>query len=569
MKKLLHLFLLIASGSWAGAQTTTTQTFNLQAGWNSIWLEVEPPNTDVNVVFAGLPVDAVWTFQKRLTTVDYIQDVNEPVWNRDEWLVHVPTNRIEAINNNLFHVFGYRPYLVRLTSAATLNVTGEPVIQNVPWAPDAYNLRGYPVDPAILPTFNNFFRHSSAHFSSVSNRLERIYKLNPSGNWILVGPGEPVQRGVAYWTYSRGGSDYQAPLMIDLGGVGSLDFAETVDQSAIRLINRTPGNVTATIRDQVPPAPLSYVQVNSSSGLEWLNLPAPLSSVVLASQPLDVRLAIRRGAITGPSYGSLLEIKDGTGTRWLVPARAQRRAAVAGASPRNYVGLWAGNITVNSVNEVNNLVNPSSPTATGSDFTLRLLLHVDNNGVTRLLREAIQLWKDGTTTNNAEGQAVTATRGRYLLVTDERLIPGLGGSVLRDGQMAGRRMSAAGFDFPTSADANYLPLNGAFGGTDPVTGSFVIPSTFARNPFLHRYHPDHDNLNVAFNAYREEAYNVTRSFELRFSPTNLTTTAATDYGYKVLTGTYRETVTGLNKASVIAGGVFRLNRVSEIGQLNQ
>jgi len=567
MKKLLHLLILIASTFWAGAQTTTTQTFNLQAGWNSIWLEVEPADTDVNAVFSGLPVDAVWTFQKRLTTVDYIQDVNEPVWNRDEWLVHVPTNRVEAINNNLLHVFGYRPYLVRLTSAATLNVTGEPVIQNVAWAPDAYNLRGYPVDPAALPTFSNFFRHSSAHYSS--NRLERVYKLNSSGNWILVGPGEQVQRGVAYWTYCRGGSDYQAPLMIELGGLGSVDFTETVDQSSVRLINRAPGNVTASIRDQSPPAPLSYAHVNGANGLEWLNLPASLSSIVPSSQPLAVRLAIRRGAMTGTRYGSLLEIKDGTGTRWLVPVKAQRQATVAGPSPRNYAGLWAGNITVSSVSEVNNSTNASAPTPTGSDFTLRLLLHVDNNGVTRLLREVIQLWQNGTTTNNPDGQAVTAARGRYLLVTDERLIPGLGGSVLRDGQMVGRRMSAAGFDFPTSPDANFLPLSGAFGGTAPVTGSFAMPPTSPRNPFLHRYHPDHDNLNATFNAYREEAYNITRAFELRFSPTNLTATAAPDYGYKVLTGTYRETVTGLNKASVVAGGVFRLNRVSEIGALNQ
>jgi hypothetical protein len=224
---------------------------------------------------------------------------------------------------------------------------------------------------------------------------------------------------------------------------------------------------------------------------------------------------------------------------------------------------------LNAVSEVNHATNPATPTPTGSEFNLRLLLHVDNSGVTRLLREVIQLWRDGTSVSNAAGEAVLATPGRYVLVTAEQLIPTLRGSVLRDGTMVGRRMSAAGFDFPTAADANFLQLTGAFGGPNPVTGSFAIPTTFARNPFLHRYHPDHDNLNVTFSAFREEAYAVTRAFELRFSATNLLAATSPDYGYKILTGTYRETVSGLNKSNVVVGGVFRLNRVSEIGVLNQ
>jgi hypothetical protein len=76
-------------------------------------------------------------------------------------------------------------------------------------------------------------------------------------------------------------------------------------------------------------------------------------------------------------------------------------------------------------------------------------------------------------------------------------------------------------------------------------------------------------LNATFNGFREEAYNITRAFELRFSSTNLAGVTTPDYGYKILSGTYRETVTGLNKSNVFAGGVFRLNRVSEIATLNQ
>ena len=38
-----------------------TQTFTLQPGWNSLWLEVQPENNDASVVFAGLPLESAWT----------------------------------------------------------------------------------------------------------------------------------------------------------------------------------------------------------------------------------------------------------------------------------------------------------------------------------------------------------------------------------------------------------------------------------------------------------------------------------------------------------------------------
>ena len=567
MKNFIHFFVLLLLALGARAQTTT-QSFNLQAGWNSIWLEVAPANTEINSVFAGLPVEAVWTFSQRLTAVDFIQDVNEPVWNRDQWLVHLPTNRFESINNDLFHVFGLRAYLVRMSAAATLNVTGRPVIREIPWAPDAYNLRGFPIDPAGPPTFFSFFRHSTAHYSAVSNRLERIYRLNATGNWVLAGPGELMQRGMAYWTYCRGGSDYQAPLQVQVEAPDGIDFGGSVEESTLGLINRTSSNVTATVGAQTLPTPIAYAQFNPVSGTEWPALPSPFNRPVPSGQLLPLRLAIRRGSMASANYASLLEIRNGAGTRWLVPLTATRQPTAPGGAP-NYAGLWAGSITVNRVNEVNNSTNSATPTRVGSDFNLRLLLHVDNSGATRLLREVIQLWQNGTTTNNADGQAVVAVPGRYVLVTDERLIPSLTGGSLRDGELAGRRLSSASFDFPTTPDANFLPLGGSFGGAGLLTGSFALTPAFARNPFLHRYHPDHDNLNAEFNGFREEAYNITRAFEFRFSSTNLAGVTTPDYGYKVVSGTYRETVMGLNKSNVLASGVFRLNRVSEIDRLNR
>src|SRR5437867_6866491 len=43
----------------ADAQTTN-QTFSLHAGWNSIWLELDPTNREVGAMFTNLPVASVW-----------------------------------------------------------------------------------------------------------------------------------------------------------------------------------------------------------------------------------------------------------------------------------------------------------------------------------------------------------------------------------------------------------------------------------------------------------------------------------------------------------------------------
>lgn len=110
------LFGVVLTASEASAQQAT-RTFDLQAGWNAIWLDVTPSDTAIEKVLDGLPLESAWTHQSRLGSVDFIQDPEETLWNKDEWLVHVPVSRIESLNNTLFHVTGPRAYILRLAAA--------------------------------------------------------------------------------------------------------------------------------------------------------------------------------------------------------------------------------------------------------------------------------------------------------------------------------------------------------------------------------------------------------------------------------------------------------------------
>ena len=46
-----------------------TQTIQLQPGWNAVHLEVQPEPRILDEVFAGLPVESVWKWDRRFTSI--------------------------------------------------------------------------------------------------------------------------------------------------------------------------------------------------------------------------------------------------------------------------------------------------------------------------------------------------------------------------------------------------------------------------------------------------------------------------------------------------------------------
>lgn len=95
----------------------------------------------------------------------------------------------------------------------------------------------------------------------------------------------------------------------------------------------------------------------------------------------------------------------------------------------------------------------------------------------------------------------------------------------------------------------------------------------ASNPFLHTYHPDHDNLDATFThvlPQGAESYTVVRAITLNVQP------PADDFsslvaGAQSLTGNYLETITlaglGASARAYQVSGVFTLNRISQVPTL--
>jgi hypothetical protein len=100
----------------------------------------------------------------------------------------------------------------------------------------------------------------------------------------------------------------------------------------------------------------------------------------------------------------------------------------------------------------------------------------------------------------------------------------------------------------------------------------------ASNPFLHTYHPDHDNLDTAFRnelPQGSESYTVRREITLTVVPP-LGGAVSFTTGAQSLGGDYAETITmaglarggGTNDTRTFeVRGVFSLNRISAVPTL--
>lgn len=559
MLRLTSWLLLSASAASLLAQNYT-QTITLNPGWNSVFLEVTPPDTNVADVFSDPAVMSVWQPRVRTSTVAFIQNPNAPPFNTAGWMVYIPTNQAQSVNNDLYTVAANTPYVVQVagSSSVTLNITGRPSLRASPFTPDGFTLRGFPVDPANAPTFLTFFQPSSAHDNNGAGPLTTIYGLNlPSGQWQQVNATDLMARGVAYWVYTIGASSYMAPLSASCPAGDGLDFGQQAVEMDLTLQNAHSIAINVTLSDLGGLAgggqrPLAYGVVTNAAtqDLTWMPLPQNLLTNVPAGGTTVVRLEIQRSQMASSTYGTVLAVSDGLGTRLLVPVTAQ--------APTNLqAGLWVGDITVNGVAETYN--NPTNPTPTASPFVMRAILHVTPGGTTRFLREVIEMQQSAVTATNAAGQAVVVLGPQSVLLTDQSLLSQFTGVVLRDRTPAGLRISTAGFDFDPPGGTNYLTMSGTFGIGNTVGVAITLAPQTPTNPFLHRYHPDHST---------NAAYTVTRQIQFTFTPTDPTGQTATDYGVNEIGGTYSETLTGLHRNPLVVSGTFHLAHTMSVPYLN-
>ena len=318
-------FSLLLAGPALG-DSLVTQTISLTSGWNAVFLEVTPQTNSVVDVFAGVPIDSVWTFIHEGQGVEFIQDVSEELVDDPFWLVFFPTNRIEAKFNDLARIVGDTPYFIKLPAgtSATWNVTGTPAVPRYDWNPEYFNLVGFFINPVPpRPTAANFFAHAPALNG------QAIYRLDASGVWQLVSSPASTQlrEGEALWVYASSETDYMGPLHVTIDQNAGMDYGGSLDELSVYLENRSLTNsTTVTIEDLTPGgAEFSYWTFDTNvDEVVWLDLPDPLTVTIAAGVTHRLRLSVNRGAISGDSYDTILQVISDTGMRVRLPVHARK-----------------------------------------------------------------------------------------------------------------------------------------------------------------------------------------------------------------------------------------------------
>jgi hypothetical protein len=572
---LLGVALLFAAAAGRGhAACVSQQNITLQPGWNAIYIGVDPDIKDLATVFSGIPVASVWRWRPDQGGAQFIADPAEGLDSLTGWFGWYPAGKPEAFLSNLYRLEPNTAYLVKLdgTQSRQITVTGAPIYAPREWQTDAYTLTGITSDSSNPPSFAEYFAGSDAH------QGQPFYKLGTDGRWTLVtSPAtETLAPNRAYWIRTSGNSQWSGPLRVVLEQGESIDFGAALDRSRVVLRNLSGANGSFTLnRLGGSTLPLAYEQ--SDPVARTTSYPALGNQLVLAAAAdtdTFLTLAPKRNEFTQNHHRQTFAISDEQGSCVLLDVSADSLQPITppagGTAPVSYAGLWAGVVSVDAVSQAQmrgSNVPGTTPLPTMREFHFRVLIHVDATGNVKLLKDVIQMWKDGTTRPSATDPTLreTATPGRYVLLTDPALIGQFSGATIRDNAEVGQRFSTVNYDFAGLA----LPVNGQFAPGQTLQASIVVGTNLSTNPFLHRYHPDHDNLDAQFATVQAEAYEVRRDQQFAIDAQEPGTRPTPEWGSSLLSGTFTETVTGLHRAPIVARGGFRLTRVSSIAVLNQ
>lgn len=542
------------------------QSIPLVAGWNAVHLKVNPVETDCAKAFAGTAVTKVsWWNRDRIA--DGTPDV--PAGDFRYWYAS------GSEPNSFSRLIGDQRYLVHCSAAMTLTVKGTPAIPSGRIYLGELNLVGANAVPGVFWSeyFQDFGHLSPSPYA----------KVLPDGTpQELVSKTRAIGEGQAIWLNASGeGEDvYTGPVQLSTDSADKVvkwsgsTAARTITVKNVTGVDR---EVTFSLEDSLDPPPgqgvksgriaLKRETVDTSAGYlrrlyEPLALPFSTNLAAGASFALKVRPNAEAMAGEG-AYLGILKVEtplnsDGGVEVVRVGLAADGDLAEA-ASP---AGLWVGNVALNAVNRAK-MVSSSVPEwntktnfPTSQAFQFRLIVHVADDGTTRLLKQAFV---------GSDGEALAVMADRATAKAYRKNHP----------SATIRRVSSANFPFETAGDERVLA------GCVFMQSGGVMSSTFTQffndrtNPFHHVFHPDHDNIffrdltpvalsnDGASGIGTYESWNVTRAVSLEFQEKDPVGAADEDWGKTVTGGIYRETISGLIETDISVEGAFRLSKVAD------
>ncbi len=532
-----------------------TESYALKPGWNAVWMPLDVShNASITDLAAG-NIEEIWRWNAVEGGHFTDTPAGPPSQTQLEWSVW---RRFDQANSTLSLVTGNAAYLVKVSDSVapfTWQVKGKPLAPRFEWSSTGLNFVGFPFQEPASTSLRSLGRFYG--FNSVLKTLPTTLYYN-GGDLSDTVPRNPLPitssalgstaavRNRAYWIQAGAYTDYYGPVKVEFGSSNGLDFGDERLSVALRLQNVVDPvrNQTVTITltpgvSETPPVGQDAIagavpllvrgDLNFSTGqYAYAALTGPITRVLGPGESTEVVVTVNRaqlGNTAGAIFQSLLRVTDSLNqTRIDLPVRAVTTSRA---------GLWSGAAVVSSVDRI--VGQSSTPEAAPSLFPLNLIVHSDASGTLRLLQQAYL-------GEEAGNPAVSASQAAFTEVA----------------KIDGRTSSA---HFPVGLK---LIGTGTLGLTGTATFTVVLGSNDPTNPFLHTYHPDHDNLDARFEQILppgKESPVVTRTLTLTFNSSHpLGFNPA--WGSNQLGGTYAETVTGLRSGPINCSGSFILQRAS-------
>lgn len=499
------LVLLLAFGSLPANAVEYGQTISLSYGWNAVWLEVEPRDTNGLMVTAAdvftsddFIIDMVAVLINPEGTAEFSTDPGQ-LFNQPDWKVwsrspsSTETDAIVVRGNQayLLHVIPTTGALTNGVPAGDLVLTGEVSFYRPAFARGSYNLTGFSVEGS--PTFEALLRSAEYSFSATPAGSP-VQRLNPAtGLWEGAGGHDVVESGRAYWIsvpFDLVSSKYAGPVAVDFmtAPLGSLQFGYSPASTPVQEFGNpsntflvVPGemtfssfetegaaNHTVTLTKLTDPGDTDielYRLERVPDQLNWRNdsngILSELAIGTLApGDSQTITLGLRRNwSSEGDFREHLYRISvalAGGSVYYYLPVSAGNADITPEDQPvdnaADFAGLWLGDVIIDAASSITEAARPVR--ATSSRVPLRMMIHVDTNGAPVMLAHVMQMQ-----TKTADPSVAP----REVLILDESQIPFYEGIVERGGKKVGVRYETVTYDLPrdnrvSSQSTNFLNL---------------------------------------------------------------------------------------------------------------
>ena len=630
--------LLSVLGSPIAKAQWQTQTFPLQPGWNPIYLHVDATHASISSLVGDLAIDEIWLWSPSVNEAQFVLSPDAPSGSKSRWIEWRST--LGDASSKLKSLIPNAAYLVKLQEGAVAtdwDLKGKPVPPQYNWTTSGLNFVGFPVNPSASWNLESYFLKAENFLSSATFFDYTTGNLGRSNPAKVFGKRTTaLTRGRAYWVDTgKDFNQFYGPFQVSLQNFKGFQFGTDVQSSRLRLRNMTRSPLTIRLStlagESSPEGEASEGDIQSAFMIRT-NLdgetqryafeacPCTDVEVVLdprgtAGQQVEVVVGLRRAnleGVPGSVSSGIFRIEDALSqSRVDVPIRAEKGA---------FQGLWVGQASVHKVSRA----NATSVEATSNAFPLRFILHQEDvpivfseaatagQGVSLQITPTPKALAIGEVIRISNGSELTLTQATALngtsvtgdLVGDSGIDSGAQGSLSRlrmlqrvhvgmlPGQVAGLATAESSLDAAHLSSARrissiHLPfseanqpwsVSGAIDhGATLTTTVLVDHGDHVANPFLHTYHPDHDNLNADFDATLPrgvESFGIERSMSFVLNSSGNGFNQIVSMG-NTISGNYRETMTlkgaategPSNENTYVVEGPFQLVRISPIASL--